>query len=146
LRGVGARLIERVGFHEVLVDRLFAQAAKAHAGYFEKACRSCAREMTNKNCGTDFVSLSAQATQNLPRFTEVTRLAHDLAIKRDERVGREHNFSRICARGRQAFADRIKRSQFAQRKIDMQFFIDLRRRDFKFITGGREQFASSRRM
>ena len=102
--------------------------------------------MTNENRGTDFVSLSAQATQNFPRFIEIARLAHDFAIKRDERVGREHNFSRMRARDGQAFADRIERGQFAQRKIDMQFFIDLRRRDFKFITGGREQFAPSRRM
>lgn len=108
---------------------------KADLRDFIKRRGSCAGEMANENRGTDFVSLSAQATQNLPRFIEVARFAHDFAIKRDESVGREHNFSLMRARDRETFADRIERGQFTQRKIDIQFFIDLRRCDVELETG-----------
>jgi len=58
-----------------------------------------------------------------------------LIIQRNQRIGREHDFSRMRARNRYRFAYRVKDSELAQRKIDIGFFRDMRRDGRKFKTG-----------
>lgn len=59
---VGAGLIQRMHFRQVIIDLGVAQTVKADPRNLMKGCRSSGGEMTNENGGTHFVSSSAQAS------------------------------------------------------------------------------------
>ena len=80
--------------------------------------------MTNENCRTNFVSSSAQAPQNLRSMLEIRRFTDDFVIKRDERVGREHDLIWIFSCDRHPFSNCVPHRQLAQRKIDIELFCD----------------------
>ena len=138
LRGIGAGFVERVHLVEVSANRRIAQTAKPDARDFIKTCRSCAGEMTDEHSRTDFVSASAQAAQNRGRFIDIPGFPNDLIIERNQRIAREHDFSRMRARNRYRLAHRVEDGELAQGKIDIELFRDIRRDGRKFKTGGGE--------
>ena len=80
--------------------------------------------MTNENSGTNFVSASAQAPQDLRSLVQIRRLAEDFVIEGNKRIGCEHDLVWICPCDRHPFSDCVPHRQLAQRKIDIELFSD----------------------
>ena len=91
LRGVGAGLIERIYFRQILRDGALVEFAKTHMGYFLKTVRLSAREVANEDCGPNFMRPAAQSPQKFFCMREIRGLADHLTLERDEGVRAQDN-------------------------------------------------------
>jgi hypothetical protein len=90
------------------------------------------------------VNSSAQAAQNFCGMIKIGGLADNFIIEPNQRIGREDD--RIWAEmsDRPPFADRIKRRQLAQGKIDIEPFANAGRHAFEFKTTCGKQLTAAR--
>src|SRR5579864_9004131 len=75
LGGVGAGFVERIDLLDISANGCVAQFLETDMRDFLKTCRSCPGQPANKNRSANFVSASAQPSQNRSRFVETVRFA-----------------------------------------------------------------------
>lgn len=91
LRGVGACFVERIDFCQVIPNPRLTQVPKMDAGHFREASRFSVYRMNDPHPGPDFMDAPTQPPQNMDSVLEIRRFTQNLAIDRNERVGRQHD-------------------------------------------------------
>ena len=98
LRGVRARLVERIYFRQILRDGAVVELAETHLRYFLKTARLPTRGMANEDRSPNFVRAAAQSPQYFCGTGEIGRFSDHTAVERDERIRAQDNGAGcICA-------------------------------------------------
>ena len=97
----------------------------------------------NNNAGANLMFSSAQHLNVANRFREISRFADHFAIKRDQRVGGEHDRIAVLARNFERFARSIQSRQLAHTQRAAFAFGAARTHDFKFETSVGQKLAAT---
>ena len=94
LRGIGARLVERIDFRQVIVNSAIWELAEMHSRDFVKAFRSIPRNVANTNGCPDFMSSPTEPSQGSHRVFHIDRFAEHVTIDCHQGIGRQNHSGR----------------------------------------------------